>query len=239
MKISAAIMHVPDEPERRASLSDLLRRLGSDAIAKHLTRLDIVKDTKRAGVWPTARRAWMAGGHAGATHHLLLQDDALPCRDLLAAVHVLVETMPDHPICLFDMSSAATFALAEGKHWVARSSLSSTLGIVMPIQLAMDAIRWADYCVTPDLVHDDVRFSMYLQSIGRLVMVTAPSLVEHVGDKSLVGNPRYLPGRKERRAGRFLGAAASALDIDWHASAPSPYAAWSHSPSEYTKYRIR
>ena len=239
MTLSAAVMHVPDVPIRRALLADLLRGLGQQEMRDRLAKFTIVRDTRRDGVWPTARRAWMSAGDAGVTHHMVIQDDATPCRDFLAGVHCLIEAAPASPICLFDMSKATKDALAAGSNWVSRTSLSSALAIVMPVTMALDAIRWADAHVLPSLVHDDVRFSMYFQSQGIVVLGTAPSLVEHAGDESLVGNPRFLPGRKERRAAIFIGRNMSALSIDWAQTVASPTKGWSHSPSEYRQYLIK
>ena len=233
MSLSVSVMHVPDVAARRASLTTLLRALGRSH------EIQIVKDVKRQGVWPTARKAWMGAGMRGETHHLLIQDDALPCRDLIATCELFIDLAPNAPFCLFDMSKATKEAVASGTNWVSRGSLSSSLGLLMPVSLARAAIDWADYCVTPTLVHDDVRFSMYFQAIGRLVLLPAPSLVEHVGDESLVGNPRFLPGRKERKASLFIGADVSGLSIDWAASINQPYVGASHPSSEYVRYRIR
>lgn len=233
MSLSVSVMHVPDVAARRASLTTLLRGLGNSA------DVEVIKDTRRIGVWPMARRAWLSAGRGGVSHHLLLQDDALPCADLVATCELLAGLAPESPICLFDMSKATKDAVAAGTNWVARSSLSSSLGLIMPVDLAHNAVRWADQNVIPSLVHDDVRFSMYFQAIGRLVMLTAPSLVEHVGDESLVGNPRFLPGRKERRASLFIGAGVSGLSIDWAATVKQPLRGWSHAPREYEAYRIR
>ena len=41
------------------------------------------------GIWDTCSRAWEMHDPA-ATHHLVLQDDALPCRDLLAGLEAAI-----------------------------------------------------------------------------------------------------------------------------------------------------
>lgn len=236
MRMSAAVMHVPDSAVRRAMLSGLLIRMGQDVVRDRLDGFTVVKDAKREGVWPTARKAWLSAA-GSATHHLVIQDDAILCLDFIIGVERLVECAPESPILMYDMTKATTEALSKGTNWIVRSSMSTALAVVMPVDMAIAAIKWADANVVPSLVHDDVRFSMYFQDHKIPILSTAPSLVDHGGDESLVGNPRYLPGRRERKARKFIGATVSATSIDWAATVSRPYRAPSHPPSEYAQYR--
>lgn len=235
MTLSVAVMHVPDVAERRAMLADLLRSLGGkEEIGRETTYFEVTEDRERS-VWETARRAWLASKRSSATHHLVLQDDALVCRDFLATVKECIEYFPTFPISFFDMSKAVKEAVSRGSHWMQRSSLSSAVAIVMPSSEAVASIAWADANVLPMVPHDDARLTMYFQHKGKPIIYTAPCLVEHVGDRSVSGHGT-LPGRR-RVASLVLDSGLSGLSVDWSAGASKPHKGWSHAPSEYDIYR--
>lgn len=238
ISLSLAIRHVPQIVERRVLLSDLLKSMGGrQAIERETVYFEVTNDPGRTGAWPTARRAWLAAARSAATHHLVMEDDAIACRDFLPAVKRCIEEFPNSPISYFDMSKAIKEALAKGSHWAQRTSISTALAISAPSGHAVKAIRWADANVTPDLPYGDVRLSMYYQEMGIPVMYTAPCLVEHMGDKSLLGHG-VLPGNRRRVAGAFIGREVSGLDIDWSKGSARPHKGWSHPRSEYDEYRI-
>lgn len=78
--ISFAIMHAP-WGGRVALLAELRQRL---------PMAEVIEDTYRQGIWPTARRAWSAYS-AAASHHVVVQDDAELPPDFLPRVHELAE----------------------------------------------------------------------------------------------------------------------------------------------------
>ncbi|NEE50650.1 hypothetical protein G3M55_39350, partial [Streptomyces sp. SID8455] len=67
------------------------------------------------GALRTARAAWAAVA-PDATHHVVLQDDVVPCREFAAQVAHAVRELPDTPLALYanwnSWNGAATRAAA-------------------------------------------------------------------------------------------------------------------------------
>lgn len=165
--------------------------------------------------WDTGRRALLAYDPA-ATHHLVVQDDALICRDLVAGVERALERTPgDVPLCLYvgkvrpykalvdeytRQAANASFLVMHQLHW--------GVGIVFPTKIIDEMVAWCDGQTIPNY---DSRMSRWFEREGISTWYPWPSLVDHRKSPSLV------PGRGQsgRTARRFVGADASALDIDW------------------------
>lgn len=169
--------------------------------------------------WDTGRRAMLA--HApDATHHLVVQDDAIVCRDLVAGVEKALQyvTNPERaPLCLYvgrvtpyrEAVEELVAAAGPGTSWLTMSQLNWGVGIVMPVGLIRRMVKWGDG--RPDIANYDKRMSRYLQTLGVTVWYPWPSLVEHRDSPSLV------PGRNSRgrHAHQFVGADRSALDLPY------------------------
>lgn len=245
VRLGLAIQHAAFAPERTAMLRRLFFGLGgSETIRRETVCFALVKDDNRAGVWPTARRCWLAGVGSSVTHYLVLQDDAIPCPDFLKVAKITAELVPNHPISYFDMSKTIPDALALGLHWAVRGSLSSAVAVLMPIALATEGLKWIGQHVRPDYIHDDYRWSYFFQSQGIDVWYTAPSLVEHGGlGHSLLGNPDKLPsntqaGGKWRVASSIIPKDVSALSIDWTKGLDRPHRGASLSKRVYDQMRL-
>jgi hypothetical protein len=87
-RLSVAIMAHPKREHYVASLAEAIG--GSPSI---------VWD-ERNDRWDTGKRALRAHS-PGATHQLVIQDDAIVCRDLRAGVRRLIDMIPEHPISLY------------------------------------------------------------------------------------------------------------------------------------------
>lgn len=151
-----------------------------------------------------------------ATHHLVVQDDAVVCRDLVAGIEqALRYCPPESPLCLYvgrvrpfpreierlvhDAGDTASWLTMRGIYW--------GVGIVVPTADIPDLTAWFRGA---RIENYDRRVSTWYQLHDRTVWYPWPSLVDHRGDDSLVaghGAGRY--------AHRFAGADRSALDIDW------------------------
>lgn len=113
--LSLAIMHLPADANRRAMVIDMQRRMGGQAgLGRDTVYWEITEDRHREGVWPTARRAWMACARgAGQTHHLVMQDDAIPCRDFLSGAKAALDAVPDKVVTFFANRKVITEAVRE------------------------------------------------------------------------------------------------------------------------------
>lgn len=207
-RLSVAIMA---HPSRAEQVDRIVAALDTDPV--------VVWDEGR-GLWDTARRAWLAYD-PDATHHLVLQDDVLVCRDLVAGLTKAVEQVPSSPVAAFTMryrlkpTRRAEYAATSQSWFVDWRSLSGQ-AICLPVYDIPAVIKTVDRNRRND--NDDIRIRDYYHRRGAEIWQTVPSLVEHLdaedGNHTLLdGNDR--PERGRRKAIRFIGEEASALDIDW------------------------
>lgn len=212
ISLSLAIAHAPTY-ERQRYLSEILHRLNPDEMRTHLTRFDVVSRprlTGRAAVWPTAQAAWAMAG--GATHHLVLQDDALPCVGFLDGVHHLLALRPHHIISLWNARRKLVDDLrAAGVMWWVAPANTTGVAVVMPAALAREFLAWEAAVVDPALPADDVRLAAFAKWSGQPIWHTTPSLVHHAGyQSSLIGYPAH-PNRVEH----WWLDQTSPLALDW------------------------
>ena len=205
MKLSASIMA---HPSRAAWVTELQAQTG---IAD-----DCVAWDRGEGIWDTASRAWTLRDPA-ATHHLVIQDDAIPCRDLIAGLEKGLPLVPAQFICLYvgtphdgAKGTKKVDALSErAEHanasWLVLGSSRWGLAVILPTQVIHSMLMWCEYVDGPD----DKRIGMYCRDVLQWkVWHPWPSLVDHRSEGSLVGHSRTV-------ARRFIGADVSALDFAW------------------------
>lgn len=184
--------------------------------------------------WDTGRRSQLAYDPL-ATHHLVVQDDALLCRDLVAGLLRAVALVPDHPIGLYTgkvrpaqdtVVRLVDRAQREHNSWIAMQGPWWGVAVLTPTYLIDEMIAWCDQ--RPEIQNYDRRMSRFYDHIGLECWYSVPSLVDHrVGD----GEPSLVPGRGNgdgRTAYRFLGERASACDVAWTATATRQEAAQPH-----------
>lgn len=202
--LSAAIMA---HPARKDFIAELVSKLDRPAA--------VVWDRGNNNRWDTGSRALLSY-ESNATHHLVVQDDAVVCRDLCAGVEKALDylstaTTDPTPLglymgrrfrrrCrLFNPSTTSWFVMP--LYW--------GVAVVLPVDLIDDIVRWGDR--HPHIDNYDLRISERLKSRQIPVWHPWPSMVDHRIGPSLV------PGRGSsgRYALRFLGTNESALDHDW------------------------
>jgi hypothetical protein len=201
--VSAAIMA---HPRREAFVGELATQLDRPATVVW----DQVNDRHDTGV-----RSLEAYDPA-ATHHLVVQDDAVVCRDLIAGIeHALRSCPQDVPICLY-VGRVRPFpreidrVVAEAgdtASWLTMQGLYWGVGVVIPTADLPDLTGWFRQSTMQNY---DRRISTWYQLQDRKVWYPWPCLVDHRDDESLVsghGSGRF--------AHRFAGADVSALDLDW------------------------
>jgi len=167
----------------------------------------------------TGARA-LAAYNPEATHHMVVQDDALVARDLVAGVVEALKFVPaGNPMGLYvgrakpradevrtlmarAVDSGASFMVHKGPWW--------GVGIVVPTSSIRDLIR--NYDGMADVPNYDRRIARYFESKGLYCYYTVPSLVDH----RVEDNPSLVAGRGShgRYAHHFIGP-RSALEVDW------------------------
>jgi hypothetical protein len=167
--------------------------------------------------WDTGRRSMLAYDPQ-ATHHLVVQDDAVIPRDLVAGIEKALRVVPAKtPLCLY-AGKVRPFRAAvqqlvdragQSTSWLSMSQCHWGVGIVMPTELIRPMVAWCD--TRTEVANYDKRISRWCQSRRLTVFYPWPSLVDHRDSPSLV------PGRVStgRRAHKFVGADESALSCDW------------------------
>lgn len=162
-----------------------------------------------------------------ASHHLIVEDDAVVCRDLVAGVERAVDVAGDRIVGLYigagrPLSRFRLNQLARGADQAAASWIRWP-GTLWGVALAVPTVHIGR--LTAQYRRDPLpRYDGRLENCARRLRVgwqyTWPSLVDH---RDAPGNPplaqpdhpdAHKPGRV---AYRFLGADRSALDVDWHA----------------------
>jgi hypothetical protein len=180
-----------------------------------LTGTDVIWDRKD-NRWDTGRRAWQSIDQS-ADFGMVVQDDALACRDLIAGLELALDHLPEPGIispyigtrrpAANKVEQAVREAQAGDVSWIKMPSLNWGVAIILPTRIINSMIRWCDKQQYPQY---DRRIGRYAIDVERLnTWCPWPSLVDHRDGESLVGHG---PGRK---AHRFIGEDASALDIDW------------------------
>jgi hypothetical protein len=209
MKVSSSVMGHSDRAE---FVTELLNRLDRPTPVY----LDPAGPPSGNGdrVWSVAREAWSLFDPA-ADYHVLIQDDAIVCDDLLAGIEKALEHIPAGSVLspylgTGRMSPARwdhleRMADAAGAAWVRAERLMWGVCLALPTADIPAMIEWAD---RRGGVPDDMRVAGWAKRNDREVWYTWPSLVDHRTVPSLTKH-RAL----DRVARRHLQ--GSALKIDW------------------------
>lgn len=196
------------------------------AICARLDRDVPVTWDEKGSRWDTGRRAMLAYDPA-CTHHAVIQDDVIPCRDLFAGLEVALAYVPENvAVCGYVgrvrpfaemVTQAARRAQRLNASWLMMHTLNWGPLIAVPTGLIPEMIRHCD--LLKDIPNYDRRLSRYFElQRGVKTWYTWPSLVDHADGPSLVpgriGTDRAKAAHC-RVAHTFIGADASALDVDW------------------------
>ena len=231
VRLSLAIMHLTTDSWRRSMVADQIRRMGGvETLNRETEYWEVTKDTLGAGPWPTARRAWLASLRAPrATHHVIVQDDALLCRDFLPGLKAALSEVPEAVVSLFTIHDKVAEAQKAGFSWIQQRDDVWGLGIAMPSAWAPEFVRWCDTHIPPGYLHDERRVAIWMLANDRACFSPVPSLMEHAGAT------RSTLGHNDARcvASWFIGADSSALDVDWSLGLDSPI----YATTEYTLSR--
>lgn len=206
--ISIAVMAHTKRARFIPSLLDALDRKAVVVWDRHNDRID------------TGRRSLLAYDPA-ATHHVVIQDDAIPCQDLAAGLEQAVEHTGDHPLGLYFGATApnritnrliASVADRDGYRWIRMEGPIWGVGVCIPTGHIEELL--AGYDRKQAVRNYDARIQRWYRDRGVDCYYPWPSLVDHRDSDE---NPSLVPGRNTsgRVAFNFLGADRSAVEIDW------------------------
>lgn len=197
-------------PKRVAMVSDLLERLDRPATVVW----DEINDRHDTG----ARS--MAAYDPSCTHHLVIQDDALPCRDVVLSAERLLTYVPeDNPVSLYlgnaqpfrrAVNAAVARADDEDVSFVVMDGIYWGPGIIVPTSTLPDLLAWYETKKAKRFANYDNRTSVFYERLQVPCWYPWPSLVDHRGDESIVD-----AGKRARHAHRFIGDNVSAKRKRW------------------------
>lgn len=214
-KLAVRIQHIPKRERWAKYLAQMLNENRQPQ-----NKLEIITDEKY-DLWTGAKKT-LQSYKPGDTHLLVLQDDILPCKDLIFAAEQIVELLPNNHISLFSIGDWQT---NPNVRWANLKTWRMAQCYIAPVTMIEDFIKWADRHIKPEIYFDDDRWAMYLFANSILTYASNPSLVEHLGwnQSTLTG---YQPGTifepRIRMAKNFIGFEKSAMDIDWSQGIDKP-----------------
>ena len=206
VSLSCAVMHSAFSIDRRKSVELLVQDIGAELIAEHWVDFQIFGDFHRRGAWWNAKRCWKWGSSLGTSHHMLLQDDILVCRDFASGVLRVIEAFPKDVINLFHgprkaFDGSGRWGISEGV-W--------GQGIILPSALLRDFLLWEKEHIKPEFPHDDSRVSLFCVRNKIRPRIPFPTLIDHKQIKSILGHSWKAP----RVSNDFLGD-RSPHEVNW------------------------
>lgn len=210
--ISVAVMA---HPKRAQWVPELVEKLDADPT--------VVWD-RHNDRWETGRRSMLAFD-PDARYHLVIQDDAIVPRNLVAGLERAIEHCPrDHEQPLMmglyvgRTRPYATYVqeLADkagrGTSWLTMSMIHWGVGILAETRVIPEMIEWGDR--HGEVRNYDTRIGTWCQVHGIPAWYPWPSLVDHRISPSLI------PGRRsdQRYAHSFIGEDADVLRVEWSAT---------------------
>lgn len=209
-------------PSRRGYVNLLMPRLDGDP--------PVIWD-RYHDRWDTGRRALLAGSGTETTHWMVVQDDTVVPRDLIAGVARMLEHVPDGiPVDLylghgrtqprrFRFGPLITRAKQRGVSFMEFEGPWWGQGIVVPTADIDEVVQFGDD--HPEIENYDHKIANWYARRGVHCWYTMPSLVSHRTD-----GDSLVPGRRNTRgrvAAWFVGEGRSALDVDWTGGVMQPW----------------
>lgn len=222
MRLSAAIMAHPVRAEHAERVQAAL-----DRPVPIVYDENPVPSADKMQRWVTGRRCWESADSA-ADWHLVIQDDVLVSRNLLASLERALQQLgPEGLVSAYtgtgrpdqkNVIRALAHAEAKGHSWMSTRSLNWGPAILLPRSVIPDMLEWCERHIRrngPPRSNYDYAIGVYARDqLGWRTWYTVPSLVEHRGLPSLVGHD----SGPVRVAHRFHD--GDALDIDWTRTPP-------------------
>lgn len=178
-----------------------------------ITDSDIIYDDRACGgnAYYTCKKACLQPIPEGVTHRLFLPDDMQLCSNFLDILNKIIETHPEKVICLFPFDRCRVWKYAYRQNTpYFNVHIMSCCGVVMPVQYIESCFKWIDENFpNQDAIIDDVAMQKYFEAHNIPFITTLPSLVQHMGDDSLV-----TPGAPIRKTDVFLDDMKN-INIDW------------------------
>jgi len=204
MKLAVRIQHHPSRVRHLALLENLLDE----------TRVEVIEDT--TNTLSGCKKALSSIG-SDDTHILVLQDDCLPSKDLIATCKKIIKVIPDKPITLFSAYPIVTRALKRKQTFAKANFFYGAVAYILPREIAKGFLEFSPRLIDT-VTQDEIGLSVYFYTKGIETYITAPSLVEHLAWRESTLSDTN--NRENRIADSYLGLEKSGLDIDWQLDDP-------------------
>lgn len=198
---------------KRVVMAHPTRKVHADLLADQL-EAEVVYD-QRNHIWDTARRALLA--HDDADHVAVIQDDAIVCPDLPAAIDEVVTAHPGRCVSLY-LGTQRPHQVQVRRWMLAADDMGATMidgrgpfwgvGLVIPTPLVADMVAWGDRYQNAGQSYDS-RLTAWSNVNDVSWLYPWPSLVDH--DTRIASLHSSTP---DRRAHRYIGD-RSPLGTDW------------------------
>jgi predicted O-methyltransferase YrrM len=213
VKLSVAIMA---HPVRAKEVEELVASLDREVTIIFDERPQPSKDPKQR--WTTGKRAWQAYD-PDADWHMVIQDDAIVCPDMIAGFETALAQFDGEGIVSAytgtgrpdqnNVKRAIKNSDRFGHRWLTTWSLNWGVAFAVPTNTIDEMLAWCDRPARAQRNYD-MRIGQYYRDIkGWKAWHTYPSLVDHRDTASLVGHGQG----GNRHAHNPLH--TSALDVDW------------------------
>lgn len=178
----------------------------------------MVHESEPPDPWANYRRCLDYQG--GASHLLILQDDAIPVHNFAIALHKIAARHPDVPVCLFMGAFPASTAARVRRvgpevRYVALgpSSFVPLVCVLWPTHVARRFLDWSTSARGMTRA-DDGNAAKWVRASKQQIMVAVPSIVQHDDDaRSVKGGRDHVPWQEKWRQALLL--ADNAADYNW------------------------
>jgi hypothetical protein len=124
------------------------------------------------------------------SHGVILQDDAIVCKNFPLAVERIIEAKPENVICLFVAGTQVGKLILKPKERFCRLPTRSNIyvpvvALIWPREKAADVLEWVaskPRNVKPNPRSDDAMIGLWARQRKETVYATYPSLVQHPDD---------------------------------------------------------
>lgn len=197
-RVSVAVTGVTP---RRELYTELLSQLDEEAKRLGGRSIDLVLDVKMTRrCWTGHRMAYRVGLRADPTAdwHVVLEDDALVCRNFIAGVEAALSVVPPRgPVVLYHQAHALRDLGESG--WAYSTTNIYDVAVALPRALIPEFLDWSTANVRPTHPHPGDHMSLWCMHTNRVFMIAWPCLVEHRDGRSMLGHSNF--GRPRKAAG--------------------------------------
>lgn len=188
----------------------IINQIGYSNILKNLEDFAVIEDWKKRGVWYNAKKSWEFCLSSNATHHLVIQDDIILCKDFFSTIYEIIKIFPKRIISLYANRKICEEAKQKNIRWVEISDGTWGQALLFPKEQTELFLQWEQKNVLPNFKTDDARVAMYCVKNKIMPICPMPSLVNH-----LLPSNSTLGYNNKNRIARWFEKDKAYSEFDW------------------------